>query len=1343
MSKPSDNKLVLELAHRREREEEGFQLFLERLGKVLLRRQYSVSGKSSSLAEYLDEQLSQGSGASGDEQPVVDLLVREMLEALGYTVGDIQYNERLPGVTERAVPDYTVYARDLLGPSPVFLVENKSTSVRRLSGPEARESGGGSPLSQLRRYVLSGVVHGRIGLLSNGFLLEAWEFSPEGDVRLARIDLHSLARVVHEDRESFAKGQETALRTLWDRFSYNAFRWANDLRRVSAQIPPLPPRWVERVRERFEQTASPSGIEEDLSGYYEEVWNKSAIDVSRSPDLLVDSLRGLIEQFAGDVLHQLNEALRRHREYEAAVAALESRSRLPRLRQPLELRRHSFELEPEDYEELFLQPLDAWCQNPRLDSLDDRIASWVTKLEGFVKLPNGERGEQLALGQDRPKEPEEKEMKRRSNGPVIRKKRVLQDFSFELNRYCQAVVEEFAERQQLGDEYQSARRVADAYQVWVGRVSSSVLVGAPENVFRREFARQTAYVYIVRLLLVRICEDKGLFKRKLSDGGLFLWQGLAARYLDYASGRSYEYLTRMAYECAQNVYVHFYGASELFDWYRMDEKMLMRALLVLNAFNLQGIDTDIIGAVYGRYLEEGKHEQGRYYTPRTLVRTMLDLVGYRDEAVINRRIADLACGSGSFLVEACRRLVDRFRDRDGKIPTAKLAPALEEIQRCLYGVEINPFACYLAETNLLIQVLDLVHQAQEAGVTLTVERFRIYSGDALIVDQELAKAKDAALMLLGEDRALLEQLKARTGPFEKGFDFLVGNPPYVRADEDAPAYLAYRRLLEAQDWFTTRHLKWDLYVPFVEQYRRLLADSRSARCCLVTIESLKSAPYAGLLRKLLTEDTTLHEILFTEGLRLFEDASWQDNVVFCFSKGAPPRGHRVQRAVARGWTDEGEIALEALDELEQSAADPDQVFRLRKQIVLDLSNTVSLEEICYVSVGMVLNSHEKLADGEIVKVPEEYQPEDFGEPLVEDLGTGGKRIRHRPFTRDELVADKADRVHTRPYLDSRQVLRGGLGSIGWLEYGSHTRVPSRVRRATFPELYEVHKVMFGSFIGVAVDDGSQGEYLLVPHNVRMAIRWDLLSAVDNRSLKAARQALESDQSTLEALSRGFSEWYLCALALSEPIQRWLRSRGRSMKEDVYPDDIRAIPVKRLSPEEQVPFVTLEQERHALWRELGEFEERGYDLGARIRLPIHRLTQKFCEEHPEVEHLKLVQMPASILEIEEGAYALDLSRARAVDGEIRVGRETVARLGENVESTDQIAELLARFLASLPGTLQDRQAIDRLPRDEEGLLALAAYLEGQRAAVKQRQERIEEIQREIDRRAWALYKPKER
>ncbi|HEX9943530.1 MAG TPA: N-6 DNA methylase [Thermoanaerobaculia bacterium] len=1321
---------IIELARERHIDQEAFSAFVERLRVLLATWEIPSGGRREALGDYLDRRAAHSSAAA-DEQPVVDALSRQILEALGYRDGDFTYNQPLTDGSDR--PDFTVRVEEFLGPLPVFLVEDKATSVRDFERPQRKGDDQESPIEQLRRYVLASAVHSRVGLLCNGWRLEAWQFGAEGPTRLVQINLHALAQAALKGEEL---GQRAALRALWKRFSRFAFTHARELSERSLTAPPLGPAWIERVQRAISIRGSTEDVEQELLGYYEETWREQAADVRRASESLVEVLRDLIEQFAEDVLHQLDEGLCRHSAYEEARAKVGPGETAARLRRDVEFRHTSFDLSKEEFERVLLVPLDEWCQRPRLEELEEQLKVWVSSLDPHVKVagetPAGPEA-QLVLA------PQGASRARKNgprNGAANGKRKILQGMKEALRKVCQRALEDYVAVLQLDEEYRSAIRAAEAYRTWAQRVSSSALVGLAEDELRREFARQTAYVYIIRLLLVRICEDKGLFRRKLSDGGLVLWKERVPQYLDYASGRSYEYLTRMAYECAQNVYVHFYGASELFDWYRMDDKMLLRALLVLNAFNLEAIDTDIIGAVYGRYLEEGKHEQGRYYTPKVLVTRMLDLAGWRGEEIRGRRLADLACGSGSFLVEACRRLLDTFRNREGRIPKAMLRPVLEEVQRSLYGLEINPFACYLAETNLLIQVLDLVKQAKDEGITLVVDRFRIYCADSLIVDPALAAVPEASFFLLGRDRAEAELMKARTGPYSQGFDTLVGNPPYVRADEDAPAWSAYRRRLEAQEWFTTRHQKWDLYVPFVEQYHRLLADNPEARCCLVTIESLATAPYAEKLREHLARKTTLHDILVTRGLKLFEDAKWQNNVIFSFSQGAPPPDHRVRRALAEKRRGRDEIIAEPFDEIVQAEADPERIFHLKEQVELALENTVRFEEICYVSKGMVLHSNERLHEGQILLVPPSYDPARFGEELVEDLGAEGKRIRHREFDRNDLVAESPDDIHTRPYLDPREVKRGGFGRIQWLEYGEHTRCPDRVSRPTFSELFTVPKLMFGTFTGIAVD--AQPPFYLTNHSVTIAVRWKLLERVENRSLAKARGELDLAGRYLPQLSDKFSEWYLCALCLSEPIQKWLATTKRSMKQHVYPDDIKAIPVKRISPAEQEPFVRLEKERHLLWRELAMLEDQGFRIGARVEMPIRALVEWFLREHPSVERLALLKMPTSLIEFEERTLESDLKGAKAVGAEVRLRRETMARVGSGVERKEEVAALLARILNDLPGPLVDVQV--EIPRSEKGLLELASFLSEQEESVRRRQARIDEIQSEIDRLAWALYRP---
>lgn len=1322
---------------RRRQRAEGLAQFQADVAALLRRPWIPLRGKTVPLADYLAFCEQEGS-PEGDEQPVVDQLVRDLLRALGYRDADISYNRALPGPGGRAVPDFVLRVDEFLPSAPVLVIEDKATSIRDLRARVRRGSGGESPLDQLRRYARSGAVYGRAGLLCNGWTLEAWHFGAEGDARVVHLDLHGFARhaLEHPDThvpEPFAG----ALGALWTRFSRAAFTDAHADNRELFETPALTTDRIQRLNQAFASTRDTAVYEGILGEHLEEAWRAQAIDVADAADLLVDVLRVLIDDFAEDVRHQLDDALSRHRTYLDAERRAISEGSLEILRKKLPLFAPRFDLPPDELASRYTQPLEAWASAARPGEARGLVARILRDLGPHVRTAAEDTAVQAAIpGLD----PAARPPRARAKGVPERVRRdVLGQLEQVLFDFCDQTISATAQRDQLREQHRLSIRAADAFNAWAQRVSSSVMVGASDETLRAEFARQTAYVYVVRLLLVRICEDKGLFKRKLSNGGLVLWEEQAGRYLDYASGRSYEYLTRMAYECAQNVYTHFYGASEVFDWYRMDEKTLIRALLMLNAFNLARVDTDIIGTVYGRYLLEGKHEQGRYYTPRPLVTAMLDMLGYQGGSIVGRRLLDLACGSGSFLVEACRRLLDRFRGPDGEIPAAQIEPALREVQGALWGFDINPFACYLAETNLLIQVLDLVRRAQDEGLSFLVERFAVHCTDSLLVHEDLAVLPGTAWALFKPDEADAELIKARAEPHADGFDFLIGNPPYVRADEDSPRYLDYRGRLQAQAWFTTQHKKWDLYVPFVEQYHRLLAAE--GRACLVTIESLSSAPYAMKLRELLARRTTLHEVLFTEDLRLFADAEWQDNIVFCFSAAEPPEGHTVRRVRARGRDAHGNLQVEPLDMLIQQSAESDRLFNKRPEVGLDLARTVRWDELCYVSVGMVLNSDEMLSDGDIVAVAAAYDPARFGERLVEDLGARGKRVAHRSFGRDDLIADAPDDIHTRPYVGSREVLRGGVGRRRWLEHGAHTRSPARVRRPTFPELYDRPKIMFGAFTGVAVDEGSDEGFLMVPDTVRLGVRWCDLTEVRNRSLAEARRQLTDANRYHPDLSADISLWYLCALALSEPVQRWLHANKRSMKEHVYPEDIKAIPVKIIPPEEQQPFIALCQERHRLWGELTALEAEGFRIGARIEIPIHMLVGRYRKEHARRRWLTLVQAQAAgLFHLDPAFMGEDLRRARASGDTVVIGRAVVARLGDAVREREATARVLGRILSSLPASFDERQSIDEIPTTEAGLLELGKWLDQQEAGVAARQDRIKAIDEELDRMAWALYRP---
>ena len=130
------------------------------------------------------------------------------------------------------------------------------------------------------------------------------------------------------------------------------------------------------------------------------------------------------------------------------------------------------------------------------------------------------------------------------------------------------------------------------------------------------------------------------------------------------------------------------------------------------------------------YLQPGEERRrtGSHYTPReltepivrTTLRPVLEALGERPtpEQILDLKVCDPAMGSGAFLVESCRQLAECLVtawDVHGAMPD--MPPDEEPLlharrlvaQRCLYGVDKNPFAVSLAKLSLWLVTLARDH----------------------------------------------------------------------------------------------------------------------------------------------------------------------------------------------------------------------------------------------------------------------------------------------------------------------------------------------------------------------------------------------------------------------------------------------------------------------------------------------------------------------------------------------------------------------------------------------------------------------------------------------------------
>lgn len=779
------------------------------------------SGKSFRGGDYLNYLARPVDQRTGDEAPIVDTaIVGPLLGLLGFEPAERDYNHQRPNGRPDFAPQEALYGI-------CFIVEDKSTALSLdvdLTNPE-------SPLSQLLGYMRSANV--RLGWLTNGRQLTVWRSETSNQpARILDIDLATaITEWRRNDPPVLSEALESSLRSLFDFCRKASF---TDPQRLEKEIATDLNEWAFH--------ALPLGKD------------------SQNQSTLVGSLQSLVQELQSDARRILNRHLERHTEYSdkakrltdisPEVASQELRSLRNKV---ISILREQFQLVWRLEEEDILAIQDILT---RLEQGTQLFASPREVLQEILEIVNNARRRKPSAkaGEGRP-------IKTLEEFPALYsslKTYVDKGFSW---HYRQAT---------LRHDYREDLSVYEDYVSWRELVRETMLGELDEDRRRNEFALQAAYVVFIRLLLIRVCEDKGVLPyRFISDGGIKHWQEDIQRYHIFAQGNPYSPLLNMAYDNAQNIYAHFFTGRELFNWYRLDKKRFIMTLYQLSRFNFADVDSDIIGTIYNTYVNrEEKRNKGQYYTPPEIIHYILDTVGYEGRNIIgsNKRLIDPACGSGSFLVTAAKRLVKAYQGTREQVDNP--IAVLERVQQNLFGFDLNPFACYLAEINLLIQVLDLVKKALAVDKSFRLKPFHIYNVDALARPGGTYYYLNIN-MLLAEENDQVNQIKSRAAdtPYAQGFAFVVANPPYGATLSDS-----YKKMLR-ENWADVFYGQPDTYTFFLKLGLDLLANN--GKLGFITPNTYLMGTHTAILRnKILTAGRVEQVVDLPQGI-------WPDANVDC------------------------------------------------------------------------------------------------------------------------------------------------------------------------------------------------------------------------------------------------------------------------------------------------------------------------------------------------------------------------------------------------------------------------------------------------------------------------------
>lgn len=179
----------------------------------------------------------------------------------------------------------------------------------------------------------------------------------------------------------------------------------------------------------------------------------------------------------------------------------------------------------------------------------------------------------------------------------------------------------------------------------------------------------------------------------------------------------------------------------------------------------------------------GDTDVGAVYTKPEIVAVILDLAGYTpfERDLTESRLLEPSCGDGAFIQEIVARLLQSARHYRKRINWRSKA-----LERAITAVDLSPRA--VSATREAVAAM-----LSAAGATPN-------------------RAAEIATRWVNEADFLLEGIPDK-------FDFVVGNPPYVRL-EDLPkqVLLAYRQK------FSTLTDRADLYVGFFERGLELLSE---------------------------------------------------------------------------------------------------------------------------------------------------------------------------------------------------------------------------------------------------------------------------------------------------------------------------------------------------------------------------------------------------------------------------------------------------------------------------------------------------------------------------------------
>jgi len=492
----------------------------------------------------------------------------------------------------------------------------------------------------------------------------------------------------------------------------------------------------------------------------------------------------------------------------------------------------------------------------------------------------------------------------------------LEDFTLEPNslfgNFLLIIIKyfqhQYGKNTSLMDKYNLWLKIRKRSQVKISKRWKSFLAltdWKKQNSFEFIFCLETAYAILVRLLLARAVEDynfphipsstidEHLIKYSIGNRIPFVAWGIAV--LDLLDSLR-TFLVESVFE--KSVYDWWelellsikklsptYGVSDYGNQFiQIFCQSLAELILNLAKYDFSEMVGDPFGDLYQNYFDkETRKLMGEFYTPIEIVTYILDIIDYRiqNNTILEKRLIDPACGSGTFLIEALKRFLkaaELENDLNNKFYwTEILSRLLSEFR--IVGLDIHPFAVMMSQTHFFLILLPYYKKAvleqYESGL-FVIKKLPIFNTDSLWDLTRDSKENDQLIF----EGSFYRKMKIGNFPnsnlpaklLNNGqYDFVVGNPPYVNIRMIEQTQKEYYKSV-----YQTAKGSFDLYCLFIEKGVNLLTNG--GKLGYITSNQFMLSDYGKYVREYLTSSQTsknarckLIQILDFRDSRIFND----------------------------------------------------------------------------------------------------------------------------------------------------------------------------------------------------------------------------------------------------------------------------------------------------------------------------------------------------------------------------------------------------------------------------------------------------------------------------------------